>query len=84
MLEVAENISSRMKIWLETLRDINAFVELASNQPSDMILNVVDDKGMCVNARSILGMMYATEFKHMWLVSNNDRIHSIFKDFAKE
>lgn len=77
-------ITSRMKIWLDTQTDVMKFVATATACPSDMILNLVDNQGMCVNARSLLGVLYAQEFKHMWLESNTDKIHTIFNQFAKE
>lgn len=84
MLELDKNMTSRMKIWLETGSDILKFVHLAERCPKEMLLNIIDGKGMCVSARSFLGVTYAREFKHMWLVSNSDKIHTLFDSFAKE
>ncbi len=84
MLEVLEEVTSRMKIWLETQESVIKFVHKANELPTSIILNVVDEKGMCVSARSVLGVLYAQEFKHMWLVSNSDRIHTVFSEFAKD
>lgn len=82
-LTVDTTVTSRIKIQLETQTDVITFVNLATRCPSDMILNIVDDNGMCINARSLLGCMYAQEFKHMWLVSNSDKIHTIFADYIR-
>jgi len=83
MLQVSEEIISRIKIRIDTDTDVVKFVGVATKCPPEMILHVIDDNGMCIEARSILGVMYAREFKHMWLVSNNDKIHTIFAEFAR-
>lgn len=84
MLQVDNNISSRIKIRLETQTDVINFVNQASQCPHDMILNIIDGDGMCISARSLLGCMYAREFKHMWLVSNSDKIHTMFAEFERD
>jgi len=77
------DLTSRVKLRLDTQSDVTRFVSTAVACPKEMILNIIDDQGMCINARSLLGVLYAQEFKHMWLVSNDSRIHEIFEEFTR-
>ena len=44
MLEVLEEVTSRMKIWLETQESVIKFVHKANELPTSIILNVVDER----------------------------------------
>lgn len=79
-----DGITSRLKIRLDTQAEVLKFVNIADSCPSSIVLNIVDNDGMCVNARSVLGVLYAQEFKHMWLESNSDKIHTLFREFSRD
>ena len=82
-IESDENVS-RVKLRLDTQTDVMNFVSTAVSCPPEMTLHIIDDQGMRINARSLLGVLYAQEFKHMWLVSNDSKIHEIFKEFTRD
>ena len=44
---------------------------------------IKDNEGMCVNARSVIGMLYAMTFNELWCESDND-IYQNIKDFIIE
>ena len=67
----------RVQINLDTMTDANNFVAITSRLPGKIV--VIDNKGMCVNAKSILGMLYALEFEELWCESEFD----IFEDIEK-
>lgn len=68
----------RTKIKLDTFTDINEFV--AAVNPVEGKVTVEDEEGHCVNAKSLLGMMYASgEFKEKYVVSETDITYAILK-----
>lgn len=68
-----EEVKTRIKIHLETQKDLCHFVALASTFDDTIRLEVVTDDGMRVNARSVLGMAYAMTYSDLWLESDADR-----------
>lgn len=71
----------RDKIHLETESDIIKFVSRVT--PLGCSVVVTDGEGMRVNAKSMLGMLYAMTFSEMWCESDCD-IYSVIKDFCAE
>lgn len=59
------------KIALETMTDANEFVSITSRIHDAQIL-VEDGAGLCVNAKSIMGMLYALEFDDLICASDID------------
>lgn len=70
----------KYKIRLDTSTDVAKFVALTTSIQNAEI-TVTDGKGMCVNARSLLGMLYALEFTELWCNSNVE-IYDLIKDFV--
>lgn len=68
----------RNKIALETITDVNEFLKITSSIDGAQI-TVTDDKGMRVNARSLMGMIYALEFDELWCESDVDIYNKIEK-----
>lgn len=60
----------RFKINLKTQFDATRFSIITSQLDGNIILT--DDDGMCVNAKSTLGALYATEFDTVYCASDND------------
>lgn len=60
----------KAQIRLDTMRDLTEFVELVSN--IDEETSLTDGKGYKVNAKSLLGAMYALEWNELYLESEQD------------
>lgn len=73
----------KVKIRLDTMRDIQRFVGITSKIPSNSKITVTDNNGMVVNARSVMGMIYAMEFSELWCESDKD-IYSSIREFVEE
>lgn len=58
----------RRKIYLETESDVLDFVSFANSVDCKIV--VTDGEGMRVNAKSMLGMLYAMTFTEMWCESD--------------
>ncbi len=60
----------RIKIRLDTMKDINQFVSICSkvSQP----VYITDGVGLRVSAKSVLGVMYSMEFAEIWCESDAD------------
>ena len=58
------------KIELVTFQDIREFVEIVTPLQGD--IKLVDGRGFCVNAKSILGAAASTEWSELYCVSEND------------
>ena len=71
----------RMKIRIDTDNDVAKIVSIATKFDKDTRIEIVDGEGMRVNARSILGMLYAMTFEEIWLESDKD-VYNEFFDFA--
>ena len=68
----------RTKIKLDTLTDVIEVI--AAVNPLEGKITVEDDEGHCVNAKSFLGMRYASgEFKEKYVVSETDITYAILK-----
>ncbi len=56
----------KVKIRLDTMKDINQFVAICSKLPVDVPAYITDGAGLKVSAKSILGVMYSMEFDEIW------------------
>lgn len=54
----------KVKIRLDTMKDINQFVAVCSKVPDAVYIS--DGAGLKVSAKSILGVMYSMEFDELW------------------
>ncbi|MBQ0101970.1 MAG: hypothetical protein KBT31_04155 [Firmicutes bacterium] len=72
----------KVKIRLDTMKDIQNFVKITISSGAERIV-VTDGNGMVVNAKSVLGMMYAMEFDELYCESDKD-IYTAIKDFVIE
>lgn len=57
----------KYRIELVTIKDIKDFVEDVSKVKGEVLL--VDGNGMCVNAKSIIGVVAALEWSSLYVVS---------------
>ena len=71
----------RDKIHLETENDIINF--MSAIEKCDFPIVITDGEGMRVNAKSMLGMLYAMTFSEMWCESDYN-IYMYIKDFCAE
>ena len=69
----------RVKIELTTMSDVVAFVEKVKR--INGAVTVIDGTGLRVNAKSLLGMVYALEFTSLWCESDED-IYTEIQQFA--
>lgn len=60
----------RVKIRLDTMKDIHQFVAICSKVAAPVV--VTDGAGLKVSAKSILGVMYSMEFAEIWCESEAD------------
>ena len=58
------------RIRLDTYHDAVKFVNIASTL--DGQITVTDDGNHRVNAKSLLGMLYALEFNELWVETDNN------------
>lgn len=65
----------KVKLRLDTLTDVQKFVEAIQNINEK--IEVTDNAGYCVNAKSILGMLYSLEWKEIWCQCNTDIYQTI-------
>lgn len=68
----------KVKIRLDTGADAINFSNIATTLEGKII--ITDNNGLCVNAKSILGMLYALEFEELWCESEKD-IYSHIEKF---
>ena len=61
------------------MHEATEFVSIVSKLPGKIV--IVDNTGMKVNAKSVLGALYAMEFDELWCESEND-IYFHIKQFA--
>ena len=66
------------KIRLDTFSEVTEFVDIVSQQKGEIILTD-GNENFKVSARSMLGAMYALEWKDLYVVSDNDISASIMK-----
>lgn len=60
----------KAKIRLDTTNDAIQFSNLCLALPGQ--ITITDNNGLRINAKSILGMLYALEFEELWCESEND------------
>lgn len=60
----------RVKIRLDTMKDIQGFIKAVSEINDRVVLE--DGKGHCVDAKSILGAIYTTEWAHVYCYCDRD------------
>ena len=65
------------KIRLDKYNDAVEFSKIAETIPGRVV--VKDNHGHCVNAKSILGMLYALEFESLEVESEENIYHAIRK-----
>ena len=68
----------KAKIRIDTGSDALRFSDIISALEGK--ITVTDNKGLRVNAKSILGMVYAIEFEELWCESEKD-IYSAIEEF---
>lgn len=73
-----EYMKYRDRIRLETESDIINFINAVESVNNPVV--ITDGEGMRVNAKSMLGMLYAMTFSEMWCESDYD-IYPYIKDF---
>lgn len=66
------------KIRLDTFSQVTEFVELVTDLDGEIILTD-EDNNFKVSARSMLGAMYALEWKDLYVVSEYDITTKILK-----
>ena len=71
----------RDKIYLETEGAIMEFIAVVTKIPYQVV--VTDGEGMRVNAKSMLGMLYAMTFSEMWCECDKD-IYMYIREFCAE
>ena len=69
------------KIRLDTYKDAVEFSSIAESLEGRII--VKDNKGHCVNGKSLLGMLYALEFDEL-IVESEEDIYMHIEKFVKE
>ena len=67
----------RVRINLDTMRDINDFVRICTNVSAPV--HITDGAGLKVSGKSLLGVMYAMEFTDIWCECDKDIYHEIEK-----
>lgn len=70
----------KLKIRLDTTTDAMKFHAKIENIPGK--ITVTDNAGLCINAKSVLGMLYCLEFAELWCESEKD-IYSIIEEFVE-
>ena len=68
----------KSKIRLDTTNDAIQFSNLCLSLPGH--ITITDNNGLRINAKSILGMLYALEFEELWCESEED-IYMHIKEF---
>lgn len=73
----------RARIRLDTISDVNRFVNITSNlkQP----ITITDGNGLRVNAKSVIGVLHALEFDNLVCETKDDNdIYMAIKEFVIE
>lgn len=60
----------RVKVRIDTLSEANAFVRITNTIEGKVMLT--DGAGLCINAKSLLGVLYSIEFNELWCESDRD------------
>ena len=72
----------KYKIVLDTVTAVNRFVGIANSIPN-AVITVTDNNGLRVNAKSLMGMLYALEFEELWCESESEaEIYEKIKEFV--
>jgi hypothetical protein len=66
----------KVKIRLDTMKDINQFVAICSKVPAPVY--ITDGVGLRVSAKSVLGVMYSMEFTDIWCECEEDIYSRIY------
>ena len=73
---------NKVKIRLETLTDINKFINIVTPLPGKIVIkNSTED--FIINAKSIFVMICTLNYNDLWCESEND-IYTHIKDFIVE
>lgn len=73
---------NKVKIRLETLTDINKFINIVTPLPGKIVIKN-SNEDFVVNAKSIFVMVCALNYDDLWLESDTD-IYNHIKDFLVE
>lgn len=68
----------RIKIRLDTMSDINAFVGAMTKSSANIFLTD-KDRNFIVSAKSMLGAVYSMEWDEVWCESDEDIYHIVSK-----
>ena len=68
----------RTKIFMDTIEQAKEIERIAKE--CDAAVYIKDGTGLCVNAKSLVGVLHAMEFSELWLESDGDYFTK-FKDF---
>ena len=60
----------KQRIRLDTMTDVQQFIKTTSQVSEAVTLE--DGNGFCVNAKSLLGSLYAMEFTHIYCCCERD------------
>ena len=73
----------RVKINLDTMKSVKAFVDIATQMISGVYLTN-DDHKYVVSAKSMLGVMHSLEWADgLWLECEDENAYSKFKQFME-
>lgn len=70
----------KYKIVLDTVSDVTNFVKNVTTE-KEANVTVTDNRGLRVNAKSLMGMLYALEFEELWCESDTE-IYEKIKDYV--
>ena len=73
----------RIKIRLETMSDINAFVGAMTKTTANVFLTD-KDRNFIVSGKSMLGAVYSMEWDEVWCESDENIYHILSKFAADE
>ncbi|MBE6583330.1 MAG: hypothetical protein E7648_08735 [Ruminococcaceae bacterium] len=73
----------RIKIRLDTMSEINAFVSVMTKTGANVFLTD-KDRNFIVSAKSMLGAVYSMEWDEVWCESDEDIYHVVSKFAADE
>ena len=72
----------RAKINLDTISDVQNFVKITTALNGK--ITVTDGKGLVVNAKSLMGLIYSLEFEELWCESEFDIWRQISEFIVEE
>jgi len=68
---------NKVPIRLDTMKDVNEFISITKDIKAD--ISLIDGKGYCVSAKSLIGALAAMEWSELYVVSNVDIYNKISK-----